>query len=764
MKKKNIGKTLLIICFLLRGFSANSQQVNTMYFMENVPVRNYLNPAFQPLSDFYFGLPILGYSQFSIGNNSVTLKDIIYKQNNQTIFFFDPAGNKQTFYNLLKPTTYLQADVNLNLLDFGFRSGKSYWTFSLSQKMNGNISIPKDMLKFTLFGAQDLYNNMFNFNSLSTDFTLYTEAALGYSSKINDKLSAGGKLKYLYGLANISVINKNLGLNTGVDQWVVTGKGTLNAALPGTFEIQNNDLKTLTYTSPASTDYLKPKGMGAAVDLGVSFKPIDNLSLSASLTDLGFITWNQNVNNLNYNINYTYNGVGSINILNSNFNSQSIPDSIVNGLDRSTTLSRTQKAYTTYINTKLNVGAEYSFLQNKLSIGVLSRTIKQQNNIFEEITGSVNGRPTNWFNMSLSYSVMNGRMSNIGAGLGLRTGFVSWTLAADYIPLYYVSSSNVMIPYNTKGLNFALGINFVFNTHKDSDHDGVVDKLDKCPETPKGVKVDKNGCPIDSDGDGVPDYLDKCPNTPKGTKVDKKGCPLPLDSDGDGIADDLDKCPNTPKGVKVDKNGCPIDSDDDGVPDYLDKCSNTPASVKVDSVGCPIDTDHDGVPDYLDKCADTPKGVKVDKNGCPDNSIATKQETKTTTKKEIKPVVNKQLSSLFQKAFQGIKFESGNDIILASSKNILNQIAGVLKFNPKYLIEIRGFTDNVGKSETNKKLSEKRAQAVKKYFVRKGVEEARIKAVGYGIEFPIADNKTSKGRALNRRVEFIVTYEEITLK
>ncbi len=60
----------------------------------------------------------------------------------------------------------------------------------------------------------------------------------------------------------------------------------------------------------------------------------------------------------------------------------------------------------------------------------------------------------------------------------------------------------------------------------DSDGDGVPDNLDKCPDTPKGVKVDKDGCPIDSDGDGVPDYLDKCPDTPKGAKVDKDGCPV----------------------------------------------------------------------------------------------------------------------------------------------------------------------------------------------------------------------------------------------
>jgi len=64
------------------------------------------------------------------------------------------------------------------------------------------------------------------------------------------------------------------------------------------------------------------------------------------------------------------------------------------------------------------------------------------------------------------------------------------------------------------------------NYKKDSDKDGVPDYLDKCPKTPKGVKVDKNGCAIDSDKDGVPDYLDKCPNTPKGVKVNFEGCPI----------------------------------------------------------------------------------------------------------------------------------------------------------------------------------------------------------------------------------------------
>jgi OOP family OmpA-OmpF porin len=59
---------------------------------------------------------------------------------------------------------------------------------------------------------------------------------------------------------------------------------------------------------------------------------------------------------------------------------------------------------------------------------------------------------------------------------------------------------------------------------KDSDGDGVIDSLDKCPSTPQGAAVDKVGCPLDSDSDGVYDYRDQCPGTPEGAKVNELGC------------------------------------------------------------------------------------------------------------------------------------------------------------------------------------------------------------------------------------------------
>ncbi len=97
----------------------------------------------------------------------------------------------------------------------------------------------------------------------------------------------------------------------------------------------------------------------------------------------------------------------------------------------------------------------------------------------------------------------------------------------------------------------------------DNDNDGVPNDRDRCPNTPRGVQVDSQGCPLDSDGDGVADYLDRCPNTPRGVMVDAQGCPLEagekptaMDSDGDGVYDDRDQCPGTPQGAVVNEVGC----------------------------------------------------------------------------------------------------------------------------------------------------------------------------------------------------------------
>ena len=264
----------------------------------------------------------------------------------------------------------------------------------------------------------------------------------------------------------------------------------------------------------------------------------------------------------------------------------------------------------------------------------------------------------------------------------------------------------------------------------DFDGDGIPDALDQCPNTKQGVAVDSTGCPADADKDGVPDGTDQCPNTPEGLNVDNNGCPL--DFDKDGVADGIDQCPNTPAGVPVDSTGCSADEDKDGVPDALDKCPKTPAGAPVDTVGCPMDTDGDGVPDFQDKCPNTLPGIEIDKKGCPVN----KKEDLEQLKK-------------------GIQFQTGSAKLTKSSYKTLDDIIALMKKIKVAHLEVQGHTDNTGSAETNKKLSQSRAQAVVDYFLQKGIEEDRVRAVGYGPDKPIADNKTKKGRAQNRRVELV---------
>ncbi|NJL59566.1 MAG: OmpA family protein [Desulfobacteraceae bacterium] len=91
----------------------------------------------------------------------------------------------------------------------------------------------------------------------------------------------------------------------------------------------------------------------------------------------------------------------------------------------------------------------------------------------------------------------------------------------------------------------------------DSDGDGVANEKDKCPDTPKGIKVDKNGCPLDSDGDGVPDDRDLCPDTPAGTQVNDRGCPIEERELPPPVSDvPCLEVPKTLKGVKADDKGC----------------------------------------------------------------------------------------------------------------------------------------------------------------------------------------------------------------
>lgn len=330
------------------------------------------------------------------------------------------------------------------------------------------------------------------------------------------------------------------------------------------------------------------------------------------------------------------------------------------------------------------------------------------------------------------------------------------------------------------------GISFVREVG-DEDHDGVNDKNDQCPTIPEDIDgyQDDDGClDDDNDQDGVPDAKDKCKDKQEVINgfQDDDGCPDVLpDRDKDNIADSEDKCPDEfgkmrakefygcPDGDEdgiMDKNdqcpkeaedtdgfkdtdGCPEpDNDNDKILDEADECPDVPEIVNgvKDQDGCPDeapDTDKDGIPDHLDKCPNKPETLNgfEDDDGCPDKGVNLVE----VTDGEIK-------------ILQRVEFATGSDKIQgAVSFAVLNTVAAVLNNRKEiFLVEVGGHTDNVGPADQNRTLSQKRADAVVKYLVDKGVDKTRLTGKGYGPDKPIADNKDSKGKQKNRRVEFSI--------
>jgi outer membrane protein OmpA-like peptidoglycan-associated protein len=412
-----------------------------------------------------------------------------------------------------------------------------------------------------------------------------------------------------------------------------------------------------------------------------------------------------------------------------------------------------------------------------------------------------------WFGLMvpLSYS----QYKNFGAGACVRLGPL--VMGTSDLGAFMSKKKTVY----AADFYFGVKVPILFREPKDKDKDKVSDKKDKCKDVPgvwefmgcpdrdgdhiedaKDICPDEpglpalNGCP-DKDGDGITDKQDACPDDAGLPQFN--GCP---DKDGDGIIDKEDDCPDE-KGLPEFK-GCP-DKDGDGVMDKVDLCPEKPGPK--DNEGCPevrlalvdlagqslqsVRQAKDGSFTYesLPKdslCVFRLEGdpdkiigvneVKVIVNGLAKRAIRSQADglyrfelpkpvgngLQKVEVKDVAVTLTKEEQEIIKKAFDNLEFESGKDIIRTTSYASLDELAALLKKHPEWGLKISGHTDNVGNPAANLTLSKKRAEAVKKYLVSKGVNADHLKTEWYGQTRPIAPNTTPEGRQKNRRVEMLI--------
>lgn len=487
---------VIILLFYFSMIASNAQMSNTLYHMKGVPQNNYFNPAFQPKCNIYIGFPALSSVAVGYDNNSLDFDDIIFKGSGEfsdsLITPLHPSYDTDLFLDKLHDRLYISPEVGLSLLSFGFRTKEWYITFDLSDINSFRLSLPKDLFGILLQGNGAYMGKTADFSDFNVDINYYRQYSVGVSKNFTNNLSVGLKGKLLFGKANLSFDNVDIGLYTDPETYnlLVHSKFNLNSSGPTEFADSLGNPVDILYASwleslisgdidfslfeGTDASFLLEHGnnIGFAVDLGAEYRFGDRATVSASVIDLGFIKWKEDVYSFMQDGKFEFTGVDiGDGLLNDDFDStmdaqfDNLGDSIVDIFE----LKSSNDPYTTWLPTKIYIGGTYT-ITPYLNVGLLSRSEIYNGKLRQSLTLSANTLLANFFSLSLSYSMMNYSYNNLGIGMAIRGGPLQLYFVTDRIPFRYStlefsdngSTTNIPMFFDQRTLNFRFGLNLTF--------------------------------------------------------------------------------------------------------------------------------------------------------------------------------------------------------------------------------------------------------------------------------------------------------------
>lgn len=321
------------------------------------------------------------------------------------------------------------------------------------------------------------FGDSYNFSNFGANASHYREYSIGYSQKIGDKLFFGVRGKLLFGKANINWKQTDITIsvpeldNPDWETVNVSSSIRVNASLPHQkIHADENGLpdslesREFPNTSDILNDFvLLKKNKGFGLDLGFQYIINDKVTLSGSITDLGYINWKSDVNSVSGGGEFQFRG---IDLQNDSSFAEDLLDSVKNAYDASIFYD----PYNTMLTPKLYAGISYT--PNRfIRVGLLARSEYILKTFRQQLTGSLIMYPTQLLSATVSYTIADRMYDNLGIGLIFRGGPLQFYFMSDRIPLFWYKAKNNDIPFlpaYAKSVNLRLGFNFVFgvNTYR----------------------------------------------------------------------------------------------------------------------------------------------------------------------------------------------------------------------------------------------------------------------------------------------------------
>lgn len=443
----------------------SAQELRTSYFMETSNYRHQMNPAL--LDSPYVGL---FFSNINIGmTGNIGAKQFIFDTNGLSGYtgnyryttFMDPSVDAATFLNKLHDKNRFDLYLNYNLFSVGFKAWGGVNLLELNLRSNTNLTLPKGLFEFAKTAGEKEH---YEFGGLGMRTQNYMELALGHSRDINDQWRVGGKLKFLIGAAYADFTADNVTLDMTEDAWRIQSNAQVKASLLKSDVIHEDPSKNSADGRPRVKELdnfgFSLPGFGMALDLGVTYKPIENLTLSAAITDLGFISW-KNTHHASSQGDYTFDGFNNIYIGSDKDQTEDIDDQfdqIGDDLEEMFSVyDDGTKTATQALAATLNVGAEYKLpAYDKLKFGFLYTSRIHGKYSWHQGMLNVGVRPVKWFECNVNGAVTSTGVT-AGGMLSLKAPHFNFYIAADR---FFSKMGKQGVPLNSSNGNITFGMTF----------------------------------------------------------------------------------------------------------------------------------------------------------------------------------------------------------------------------------------------------------------------------------------------------------------
>jgi len=449
MKRALLEAALIAAAAFWHAPRAHAQELSSGYFLDHFNYGYRINPAFVPEDDVNGICGILVDNITIASNSNIGLSSFLFPLNGKLVTGLHEGISAEQFLGGLNLENIGNAAANFNILTAGFRTDPGgFGTVEINARSNVYANIPKGLMEFLKTGGKSGSPNQFNIDNMNLRTTSVVELALGYSHKIGDHFSLGGRLKLLAGICDADMAVDKMVIDIprkSSDTWNISGSGSMHIAAPVKIDTKMVKGVEVYDINSIRVDQMGISGFGAAADLGFGCTLDCGLQFDAAVRDLGMMFWERSINGL---MDYI-----------SDFKNSEL-NAILNDISKVLNYNPIRKTETLkqFINARFMLGIKYRmpFYRN-LAVGVVD-TYKMGYYYYNDLRCGLTITPIKQISLTANYGYTTyGHTMGVAANFNL--GFAELFLGTDGL-IFNVTPQYVPIDRLNTTINMGILVQF----------------------------------------------------------------------------------------------------------------------------------------------------------------------------------------------------------------------------------------------------------------------------------------------------------------